>query len=117
MLQIKKNATLVSCKYNLLFLFRKRYYTDYNLVKTKTQSIFLRSPKHFNIGKQKILNLNYKTPTLFFNKKYSFFFNGKWYEDILYKILCTRIKLTPTIKVSSLRVTLKTKFKLMWLEL
>ena len=35
---------------------------NYNIIlkkKTKQQLIFLRAPKHFNIGKQKVKNLNF----------------------------------------------------------
>ncbi len=65
MLQIKKKASLLVCKYNLQFLFRNKTLSDnYQAKKLVTNSIILRAPKHFNIGKQKISNLNYKTPKL-----------------------------------------------------
>lgn len=117
MLQIKKKSLLISTKYNIQFLFRKRNFIDYKLQKTKSQYITLRSPKHFNIGKYKIYSLNYKTPTLLKLKTFNFFFYNVESFNYLYKILIKSIKLTPTTKVNSIRVKIKTFFKIMWLEI
>jgi hypothetical protein len=117
MLQIKKEALLTRCKYSLTFLFRKSKYKAYPVRKQKTQSIFLRSPKHFNIGKQKIYNLNYKTPTLFFKQTYPFFVTSVFNTNVLYNCLKKRIQISPTLKVNSLKITVQTTFKIMWLEI
>lgn len=117
MLQIKKKAALTLCKYNLMFLFRKSNYKTHFVRKQKTQSIFLRSPKHFNIGKQKIYNLNYKTPTLFFKQTYPLFITSVFNTNILYNFLKKRIQTSPTLKVNSLKITVQTTFKIMWLEI
>ena len=119
MLQIKKSASLLSCKYNLQFLFRKKKINKlYSVRKQLTSTILLRSPKHFNIGKQKIINLNYKTPTLilpiitpmhlgsFLQKK-----------GAIFNVLIGRIKHNPALNVGSVRLRVKTHFKLKWLEI
>ena len=119
MLQIKKNAILQSCKYNLTFLFRKKKINKlYAVQKQKTATILLRSPKHFNIGKQKVVNLNYKTPTLFMPvaapvKLDTLLTN----ERILFNALLGRIKSNPTMCVGSVRLHVDTTFKLKWLEI
>ena len=78
--------------------------------------ITLRSPKHFNIGKHKILSLNYKTRYLFLN------FNNKIgtksiinSPKFIYLCLKKRLNLTPTIFIHSIKLTVKTVFQLMWL--
>lgn len=119
MLQIKKNATLTSCKYNLTFLFRKKKINKlYAVQKQKTATILLRPPKHFNIGKQKVINLNYKTPTLFMPVvspvKLGTFLSK---ERILFNALLGRIKSNPTMGVGSVRLHVHTTFKLKWLEI
>ena len=117
MLQIKKNCSLIECKYNLLFLFRKRSIESvYPLKKQKTSSITLRSPKHFNIGKHKIVNLNFKTPSLFYKSHSNIFLHSLFFsKSLLYKILTKRIKTTPALYVHSVRISVKAKFKLTWL--
>lgn len=117
MLQIKKKGLLVGCKYNLLFLFRKRGIEKvYPVRKQKTNSITLRSPKHFNIGKNKITNLNFKTPDLYYPSSCNFFIKTLFVSPkILYKLLVKRIRSTPALGVNSIRVSIKTSFKLKWL--
>ncbi len=117
MLQIKKKGHVVSTKFNVQFLFRKRNFLDYKLQKSKNQCITLRSPKNFNIGKYKIYSLNYKTPTLINKKNYKFFFTDTKNFFLLYQILIKLIKITPTTRVNSIRIKIKTSFKLMWLEI
>ncbi len=119
MLQIKKKAELIQCKYNLSFLFRKKGSgKDYILQKQKTSSIILRSPKHFNIGKQKITNLNFKTPNLSYFGASNFFLPTIFSSSrSLYKIAVRFVKTTPVLGIGSVRVSVKAKFKLMWLEI
>ena len=117
MLQIRKKSLLVQCKYNLRLLFRRRgIESQYRVQKQKTSSIILRSPKHFNIGKQKITNLNFRTPDLSYGTVHSFFLHTLFISHTtLYKLLVKRIKTTPVLGVNSLRVSIKTQFKLRWL--
>ena len=117
MLKIKKTSTLCESKYNLNFLFKKRNLgSNYRLKLQQSSSIILRSPKHFNIGKHKIINLNFKTPALLVRSNNSFFLPSLVSsQNSLYKILSKRIQTTPTITVNSIRISIKTKFKLMWL--
>lgn len=119
MLQIKKNALLLYCKYNLTYLFRRRGVDfGYRLKKQKTSSIILRSPKHFNIGKQKITNLNFKTPDFLRVNKSKFHLNSLFNADnTLYKIAIYRVRTTPVLSVNSVKLSIKTKFKIMWLEI
>lgn len=117
MLKIKKFSKLIECKYNLTFLFKKRNISSvYNLKKQQSSSIILRSPKHFNIGKHKIINLNFKTPNLFFKSSTSLFLPSFIFSpSLLYKNLSKRVKTTPTININSIRISIQTKFKLKWL--
>lgn len=119
MLQIKKKGQLICCKYNLLFLFRRpKPSYEYQVRRQVGHSITLRAPKHFNIGKNKILNLNYKTPTLFLRKKYPLFIDSLSSDTYsLFLLLHKRIKTTPALKVNSIRVRVLTKFTIRWLEI
>lgn len=119
MLQIKKNSVLTSLKYNLNFLFRNRRLTQhYRASRHVTQSITLRSPKHFNIGKHKILNLNYQTPKALVRihkkiKVMSFLSQS----DLLFRVSSKVLLLTPTLSLRSVRMAIKAKFKIKWLEI
>lgn len=119
MLQIKKNGLVTLCKFNLQFLFRNKKISDkYLAQKNVTQSITLRSPKHFNIGKYKIFNLNYQTPqarlTLKKKLKLQSFMNS---DKLLFNIFYKYLTLTPTIFLKSIKITFTTKFKIKWLEI
>lgn len=119
MLQIKKSALLTSCKYNLQFLFRNKMLSNYYKAKKQTtQAITLRSPKHFNIGKHKVLTLNYKTPKFIINFKKKIMLTSllKAQGDLLSSV-SRALLITPTLSVKSVRLTVKTKFKLKWLEI
>ena len=117
MLKIKKEAMLVYCKYNLQFLFRnKKLAALYQAKKKVSSSITLRSPKHFNIGKHKILNLNYVTPTLIIKSISKININSLTNSpDLILEICSKKIQLNPTLSVKSIKVGVKTKFKLKWL--
>jgi hypothetical protein len=116
MLQIKKITTLTACKYNVQFLFRHKNSPISQVIKTAGHSVFLRSPKHFNIGKQKIFNLNYKSPLFVKNFNVKFFLTNLFrLETILYKIFLKQIKVTPVVKMKSIKFTVKAKYKIMWL--
>lgn len=118
MLQIKKKAVLQCCKYNLTFLFRKKLFDSfYKAQKQKTSTVLLRSPKHFNIGKQKITSLNYKTPTLLLPIVAPFNISTLFRQkQTLYNTLIKRIRTNYTLGVNSIRVQVRSKFKMMWLE-
>lgn len=117
MLQIKKKGQLVGCKYNLRVLFRRKNLTqDYRVKKVVGQTIYLRSPKHFNIGKQKILNLNFKALNLVSSERAPFYLSALFNSaDTLYNILRRRIKTNPVLLVSSVKCSVRTKFTIMWL--
>lgn len=117
MLQIKKKAQLKTVCYSLLFLFRSREHnSSYFLRKQLTQTVTLRSPKHFNIGKYKIFNLNYKTINLSVVKGFKFHLNTMSNTgSYLFKKLSTHIQCSPVLRVNSIKLSINTKFKLMWL--
>lgn len=70
MLQIKKKMIIKFCHHNLTFLFREKSLDSKFLLKKRlNQSITLRAPKHFNIGKHKIYSLNTKALNLKYNIK------------------------------------------------
>ncbi len=119
MLQIKKNSKLIFTKYNLIFLFRRKSKKNsYMVKKQKTSTILLRAPKHFNIGKQKILSLNYKMPNLRLPSDTPISLNTfLTKKDIVFSILLRRAKLTPVTVIGSIRLTIKTKFQITWLEI
>lgn len=118
MLQIKKNSTLMACKYNMLYLFKRRGFDATNKPKKqKTSTVLLRSPKHFNIGKQKITNLNYRTPNMRLPVASPLnLLTLLTKPSMLYRILIKGTKTNPVLRVSSLRVQVRTTFKLKWLE-
>lgn len=119
MLQIKKSMALQNCKYNLSFLFRKKRFDKlYRVRKQKSSVIVLRAPKHFNIGKQKVINLNYQTPGLIVPLESPValhtFLNR---PQALYTVLIKRIKTNPVLGVKSVRVRVSSKILLKWLEI
>lgn len=119
MLQIKKKAQLINVKYNAQFLFRlKKYNEEYFLKKQKNESITLRSPKNFNIGKNKIVNLNYRSVSLNNTKCYKFplgLFVKK--NSVLFSRLLKFIQSNTYLGLRSVKLTIKTTFKIMWLEI
>lgn len=117
MLQIKKKGFLVKVKYNLNFLFRnKKFAEKYKAKKGVAKLIILRAPKHFNIGKHKLLSLNYKTMSLVQDVKIKFFVGALQKKTSrLYNIFLKTFILTPTISIYSMRLVIKTKFKIKWL--
>lgn len=119
MLQIKKSMTLQNCKYNLSFLFRKKRFDKlYTVRKQKSSVIVLRAPKHFNIGKQKVLNLNYQTPDLILPMELPmslFTFLKRPYA--MYSAFLKRVRTNPALGVKSVRLRVSTKILLKWLEI
>lgn len=117
MLKINKNSLTKWSHYNLTFLFRVASLRKTFLLKEKkSQTITLRAPKHFNIGKHKIYSLKTKALNyrVFFKKhmNINFFFKNQKTWTILSKLLSRSVHMLP--KTISLRIT--TKFKLKWLE-
>jgi len=118
MLQIKKSAKVHSIKYSLQFLFQvKKTNREFFLKKSKSQSIILRSPKHFNIGKQKIINVNYKNFCVEIGTKTDIHINSILNTNHnlfnkLSKYIITNTYLTP----KSIKVKLKTQFIIIWPE-
>jgi hypothetical protein len=94
------------------FVLRGNYLTNKVLKKTSKQTlIFLRAPKHFNIGKRKVssfvnykkfvYNFNLNLPTDEYNK------NGKTF----FRFFCLFHKLNFLYVVNSVRITSKLKIK------
>lgn len=119
MLQIKKKAQLTTVGYSLIFLFRSREHnSSYRLRKQLTQTVTLRSPKHFNIGKYKIFNLNYKTINLNVTRGFKFHINAlNNTSSYIFKKLSTPVESSPVLRVNSVKLLVSTKFKLKWLEI
>ena len=89
----------------------------FKLKKQLTTTVFLRSPKHFNIGKHKLINLNFKvvnlkirpntvipTTTLLAPSSQTF---STFFKPLM---------VNTTILPKSVKVTVVTSFKLIWLE-
>ena len=105
MYKIKKNSLLS------LITLRGHYLTKKIVPKTSKQTlVFLRAPKHFNIGKHKVhsfLNfkkilyqVNYKVPSLHFvQNKLTFFklFNSFHKYNLLYSLASVKLNITQTI--------------------
>lgn len=119
MLQIKKKSTLVSCKYNLQFLFRNgKLSKKYLAKKIVSHFITLRAPKNFNIGKLKILTLNYKTSNLIININKVINVKQMIHSNkSLFLSLAKAISTNPTLLVNSIKITIQSSFKLKWLEI
>lgn len=119
MLQIKKIGCITKCKYSLQFLFKNKKISDKYLANKQISKIItLRAPKHFNIGKHKVLNLNYQTPQVSLNFKKKLMLNSFLKSDNLLSNLVSKyLTLTPTIFLKSVKITLTTKFKIKWLEI
>ena len=80
--------------------------------KSKQTMVYLRSPKHFNIGKHKILSFKnfYKINTFFnYPLHYSLIKQG---DNFFFSLLLNFFKFHILFKISSLKIT--TKFKIKW---
>lgn len=118
MLQIKKKAKIIKLYYGFHFLLRnKNWRKKLNVKQAKNTSIILRAPKHFNIGKQKITNLNYKTvfleKNLYLNCSTTILFN---HSNFLYKKLEKKLEKSVCLVNKSIKVVVETKFLIKWLE-
>ncbi len=83
MLKIKKSGFLVKASHIFSVLFRSKNLKNFVLLKKKlSQLITLRSPKHFNIGKNKVYTVNSKVcnTVISFKKKMHLnsFLNAKY---------------------------------------
>lgn len=118
MLQIKKKFKLLRVYYCLQFVLKNKVWSNsYRLKKKQSTSITLRSPKHFNIGKHKIINLNYKlAPQNLKLSTYLYFSNFIGTTGSLYKLLQKRIDKSLGFSNKSIKLVVETKFKIMWLE-
>lgn len=106
MYKIKKNSELTS------ITLRGHYLTKKIIHKISKQTmVYLRSPKHFNIGKHKvhsflnfkkiIYSVKYKIPTFhFIQNKITFFklFNTFHKYNLLYSLTAVKLKITQTIR-------------------
>ncbi len=112
MLQIKKTATLTKIQYSMQPLLRWSYLQKhFKMKKSKQSVVFVRAPKNFNIGKQKINSLKYKIYSLTVKKNYPFntqaFLKQPNYIYIsVKKYFYNNVYLIP----KSMKVTIETKF-------
>jgi hypothetical protein len=118
LLQIKKDSILSSLNYQLTFLSRQKSFQKiFKLKRQLSTTVFLRSPKHFNIGKHKLVSLNFKN------------INLKIYPIVaiptrlllkptgeIFSLLIKPIGVNTTVLPKSLKVIIRTHFKLIWLE-
>lgn len=93
------------------FLLRGNYLTKKIFKKNSKQTlIFLRAPKHFNIGKHKISSfvnfkkynyfLNYKVPTNeFLKNKYFFYKIYNIFHNFHFLYIINSIKITSSLKI------------------
>jgi hypothetical protein len=118
MLQINKSSKLLKATYKLQILFRLNHLNKKYLLKKKlSSSVFLRSPKHFNIGKQKIKSINYIFINLGFVTKKKIHSKIMYQETkYLFKLFDKFTETNTYIKTESIKLSIKTTFKIMWLE-
>jgi hypothetical protein len=117
LLKIKKNAKLLSINYKLQLLFKiKSIKKLYNVKRKESNLIYLRSPKHFNIGKQKILNINHK---LFHPIKliYSNMNINNLIGDTTKLFVSSEISIPQNVflQTKSIKFFINTKFTIKWL--
>ena len=110
MLAIKKKSKLISVvtNYRVLTSLKK----SLNLKKSNSHSVFLRAPKHFNIGKLKIKNHNHK-----YNKSILFYNTNiatKLIDNscLLFNYLVSNIKSSILVVPNSYQITIKSVVKL-----
>jgi len=103
------NKTAILTNYNI-----RGVYLTKNKIKWKKQIlIYLRSPKHFNIGKHKILS--FKTiKTYYYLLNYSINYKFFYKKNNLYKIYNIFHKLNILYRINSVRITIKTK--ILWIR-
>lgn len=96
---------------------KQLYIRGYNLTKklnknqTKHSLVFLRAPKHFNIGKHKVLSFkNYYTHSYYTNIKIPVLFFMKNPQQ-LYNFIIEFHKFHLLYKIASIKVTVKVKIK------
>ncbi len=118
MLQIKKKLKIDKIYYNLQFILKKKSWVDnYKLKKTLAKSIILRSPKHFNIGKQKVSNLNYKlSATSLYVPSHFCFSNLFLNTKFLYNYFEKQNPKSIGFSNKSIKMIFQGKFSLKWLE-
>jgi hypothetical protein len=118
MLQIKKLSNSLKATYKLQTIFRLNdLKKKYSLKKKISNSVILRSPKHFNIGKQKIKSINYIFVNIGFVVKKNVYSNIIQQDTkYLFKLLDKFTETNIYIKTDSVKLSIKTKFIIMWLE-
>ena len=83
--------------------------------KKKQVLVYLRSPKHFNIGKHKIYSFNNYNKIFILPSKninLQVFVNNQRY---IFNFLLKKYKLYFPYKITSIRITIKSKIKFKWL--
>lgn len=110
--KLNKDCDLNYIKINYLVLTKKN---KKNIIKKriKQQLIFLRAPKHFNIGKQRVKSLNYKAfDYLTKNDIYLKSINTKLiYDNYLFEYISRYFGLNNLYIINKLNVNIYTKIK------
>lgn len=103
---LNKQGTLCSICIRGLFLSKK-----FSTKNKKQNLIFLRSPKHFNVGKQKIISFNNKKNYLL-NVHYHYLTKNiiKNYNNI-FNFLVNNFKLNLLFRINSINISYKCKIK------
>jgi len=116
MLKIKKSGFLIKASHTFSILFRSKKLTRFFTLKKKlSQLITLRSPKHFNIGKNKIYTVNSKVSNTVFSFKKKMHLNSFLEAQYSWKLFSKKCLKNTYLLPKALTLVYKTKFKIMWL--
>jgi len=112
--KIDSESKLIKLKINYLLL-SKRTNKYINLInKKKQQLIFLRAPKHFNIGKHKIHSFdNINNNKILYNDvriSTPFILYGDY--RLIFEKLQKQVPINTTLKIKSFRITID--FEILW---
>lgn len=82
------------------------------LKKNKTQTlVYLKSPKHFNVGKQKVLSFNNEFRYQYLLKLKTLLFLFLKNQHYFFKLITTFFKFHIPFRINSLKIITKTKIK------
>lgn len=106
MYYLKKKSLLTNITLRGIFLSKK-----YNKIQKKQIMVFLRAPKHFNIGKHKIKSFNNKHNITYNTHIFlliNFFTKN---SSLMYKLFTNTHKFNNLYKINSIKTTIKVKIK------
>lgn len=113
MLKINKNAVCKKCHFNLTFMFKSKNLDNFFLIKKKTPyTITLRSPKHFNIGKNKIATVNSKVLNMKFETRKKVHSNILFQPIDAWNLSTRRISQNTFFKPKTVTLVIQTQFKI-----